>query len=152
MEKEEDQTIITLSQYFGSKVHSADQEAAFTDLILRVENLVGEAAAVGAFERRIDPDTGSEISGSRGGAGDGGFRLPTAMTGKSMSSHKEAKAVDIYDPMDELDGWLNEFETGEGENSKLKAHGLYREAPSSTAGWTHLTTRAPGSGRRTFTP
>src|SRR3990167_2561276 len=103
---------ISLEQYFGAKPHTAEHEAIFADLIERVNNLVEEAIAAGRFTRRIDPDTGTEISGSRGGAGDGGFRLPTSTTGKGLSSHKEAKAVDVYDPDNALDEYLDEFETG----------------------------------------
>jgi len=105
----------------------------------------------------IDPDTGTEISGARGGAGDGGFRLQTATTGKSNSSHKDAKGVDDYDKDDAFDKWLDQFEVpmpnGQpGGNSKLEEYGLYREHPSTTPTWCHLTTRAPASGRRTFYP
>lgn len=142
--------MITNTQYFGSKAHTPEQEVAFADLISRIENLIDDAVSAGRYVQQIDPDTGSEISGSRGGAGDGGFRLPTSTTGRSLSSHKEAKAIDIYDPLEELDTWLNEFESGDGGNSKLQAHGLYREAPHSTPGWCHLQSR-PAS-RRTFTP
>ena len=68
------------------------------------------------------------------------------------SSHKEARAVDVYDPSDRLDEWLDTFEHGDGDNTRLEQHGLYREAPASTPTWCHLTTRAPHSGRRTFAP
>lgn len=145
--------MITKEQYFGIKPHTPEQEALAIDMLMRANALVGEAAAGGgSFTRAVDPDTGTEISGSRGGAGDGGFRLPTSITGRGKSSHKEARAVDVYDPHEELDTWLDQFETGNGGNSKLEEYGLYREAPGSTHGWCHLTTRAPGSGRRTFQP
>jgi hypothetical protein len=100
----------------------------------------------------IDPDTGTEISGSRRGRGDGGFRLETSTTGRAFSAHKEARAVDDYDPDNAFDRWLNEFEFGEGQNDKLEEHGLYREHPQSTNTWCHLTTRAPPSGKRTYYP
>ena len=57
-----------------------------------------------------------------------------------------------YDPGDRLDTWLNDFEDGQGGNSKLEEYGLYREAPSATPNWVHLTTRPPHSGKRTFQP
>ena len=141
---------ITLAQYFQAKPHTPEQAAAAADLLSREEMLVREAEAAGAFARAICPNTGSEVSGSKGGAGDGGFRLETSTTGSGKSSHKEAKAVDRYDPLGALDAWLDTFERGVGDNSKLAEHGLYREHPSATPGWCHLTTRAPGSGRRTF--
>ena len=145
--------MITIEQYFREKPRTDEHETAAVDLLERVNALIDEAVVAGAFKRTIDPDTGTEISGSRGGAGDGGFRLPNATTGKSLSSHKEAKGVDVFDPYEQLDDWLTAFEhDGSGGNSKLEEYGLYREAPGATPGWTHLTTRAPGSGRRTFNP
>jgi hypothetical protein len=141
--------MITIAQYFGAKAHSVEQLELAADLLERVDLLTEKAIAAGAFERDIDPDTGSEISGARGGAGDGGFRLPGSTTGTPNSSHKEAKAVD---PFGKLDEWLDGFEHGVGDNSMLHDCGLYREAPGSTPGWCHLSTRAPHSGRRTFNP
>lgn len=145
--------MISPAQYFGAKPHSPEHVATADDLLTRVNALVDDAVLVGKFKRRVDPDTGTEISGSKGGQGDGGFRLPTATTGKGNSSHKEAKGVDQFDPTDTLDAWLDSFDEDEGrKNSKLEEYGLYREAPSSTPGWCHLTTRAPGSAKRTFIP
>ena len=101
---------------------------------------------------------------SRGGAGDGGFRLTTATTGKVGSSHKclpadkpNGAGVDDFDgPDDALDKWLDRFEGPDGSNSKLEEYGLYREHPDDTMagpnGWTHLQTRAPASNKRTFKP
>lgn len=144
--------MITLAQYFGAKPHTPDQEYAANDLLRRVEALVMDYADDTGNKSHIDPDTGTEISGSKGGAGDGGFRLPTATTGRQLSSHKEARGVDRYDPGDELDNWLDGFEGENGRNTMLEKHGLYREAPAATPGWCHLTSRAPRSGRRTFIP
>lgn len=145
--------MITIEQYFGNKAHTHEQEDCATQLLYRVNQLANEAFAAGAFLWETDPDTGTEISGSPGGAGDGGFRLPTSTTGTPTSSHREARAVDVYDPHGMLDDWLTTFEhDGAGGNSKLEQYGLYREAPHSTVHWCHLTTRAPGSGRRTFNP
>lgn len=165
--------MITTDQYFQAKPHTVAQEAAAVDLLDRVNKLTLEAEAAGRFTRRVDPDTGTEISGSKGGAGDGGFRLESASTGGGHSSHKilyvqqpdgtwsidpGAKAgVDCFDPREELDAYLDDFEVKTngaptGRNTKLEEHGLYREDPDSTRGWCHLTTRAPRSGRRTFKP
>lgn len=144
--------MIILPQYFGAKPHTEQHEAWAIDLLERVNELIEEAVRLEVFEREIDPDTGTEISGSRGGTGDGGFRLPTSTTGRQNSSHKEARGVDVYDPFEHLDIWLSSFDSADGSNWKLKQYGLYREAPKATPGWCHLTTRAPGSGRRTFNP
>lgn len=144
--------MITPEQYFGAKPHEPSYDDVAADLLARVEALRIEHCSQTGAKRHIDPDTGTEISGSKGGAGDGGFRLPTATTGKLNSSHKEARGVDCYDPREELDDWLDEFEGGNGANAMLEKHGLFREAPQSTPGWTHLTTKPPHSGRRTFIP
>jgi len=144
--------MISLLEYFAAKPHTDAHEASATDLLDRVDRLVTEAGIAGVFTRKTCPNTGSEVSGSKGGSGDGGFRLPTATTGRQNSSHKEARGVDQYDPKNELDDWLTTFDDDAGGNSKLEEYALYREAPESTPRWCHLTTRAPGSGRRTFQP
>lgn len=133
--------MITQTQYFGAKPHTEAQDALATDLLMRVNLLIDEAVDAG-FVRSIDPDTGTEISGSKGGAGDGGFRLPGATTGAPNSSHKEARAVDVFDPAGKLDAWITD--------EVLEKYGLYRETPGATFGWCHLTTRPPKSGKRTF--
>jgi hypothetical protein len=143
--------MIRVEEYFR-KPYSAEQEDNARDLLVRVNALIDEAIADGAFVREIDPDTNCEIGGSAGGDGDGGFRTPGSRTGAPGSSHRKARGVDPYDPHDKLDTWLDTFETGGGGNTKLEAHGLYREAPSATPKWTHLTTQAPNSGKRTFIP
>lgn len=143
--------MISLVQYFA-KPHTDGQEAAALDLLARVADLRQEYYAATGAGPDIDPDTGNEISGAHGGDGDGGFRLPSATTGAPNSSHKQACAVDCSDQDNAFDAWLDQFERGDGDNSMLARHGLYREAPASTPSWCHLTTRAPGSGRRTFNP
>jgi hypothetical protein len=143
---------ITLEQYFA-KPHTAEQRAAALDLLRRRAALRAEYyAATGRTGPDIDPDTGNEISGSRGGNGDGGFRVPTS-DGAKNSAHKEARAVDDYDPKNDFDDWLTLFDKEDGRyNEKLEKNGLYREHPSTTPTWCHLTTRAPASGKRTFYP
>lgn len=144
--------MISNLQYFGGKPHTEGQEVFAARLLYRRNRLRMEWMRSTGRDCPIDPDTGTEISGSRHGQGDGGFRLPTATTGAVNSAHKEAAAVDDYDPDNTFDTWLDEFELGGGDNSKLAEYDLYREHPSATPGWCHLTTRAPGSGRRTYYP
>lgn len=160
--------MITKEQFFGSKIHSEAQEAAALDLLGRRNALRVEWMQATGKTCPIDPDTGTEISGARGGAGDGGFRLTTATTGKVGSAHKclpadkpDGAAVDDFDgPTNDLDAWLDQFEVkmpngSDGGNTKLEEYGLYREHPNDTAGpngWCHLQTRAPGSGKRTYLP
>lgn len=140
--------MIAVEEYFGAKARHPDatpirKACAFT-LLERVNALLEHAASEGAYDWPIDPDTGTNISGSKGGAGDGGFRLSTATTGRPGSSHKEGEGVDVFDPENTLDAWLTD--------EVLEQHGLHREHPDDTPGWCHLQTRAPGSGRRTFKP
>jgi len=143
--------VITVEEYFR-KPHSYAQEKAAERLLVAEWLLMLDYRAATGNELETDPDTGCEISGTQGGDGDGGFRMKSSRTGAPGSSHREARAVDRFDPGDKIDTWLDQFEDGKGGNSMLEKHGLYREHPSKTPGWCHLTTRAPGSGHRTFYP
>jgi hypothetical protein len=136
--------MITLEQYFRGKPHTTEHSVNAVDLMHRVTGLLEYASGFGAYKFDVDCDTGCYISGSKCGAGDGGFRLPDSTTGSQKSSHKEARGIDIYDPYNSLDEWLTD--------EILATHGLYREHPDKTPGWCHLTTREPGSKRRTFIP
>jgi len=150
--------MITEEQYFTNpttgevKAHSDQHTLNFIELQARVENLLEDARIMGGYHDAVDPDTGTQISGVHGGSGDGGFRLPNTTTGAPMSNHRKAKAVDIYDPVNVLDIWLNQFDDGHGGNSMLLKHGLAREHPDATPGWCHLQSALPSSGRRTFNP
>lgn len=132
--------MITTEQYFGSKPHSDEQTRAAEALLSRVHAMLDSLI----WGYPVDPDTGTSISGSKGGSGDGGFRLPNATTGKAMSKHKMAHAVDVYDPDNVLDATI--------DDELLSDFSLYREAPDATPGWCHLQDVPPGSGRRTFQP
>lgn len=136
--------MITTEQYFGKKSAPPEHRANAEDLLRTVNALLAMATFAGIYGEMIDADTGTQISGSKGGSGDGGYRLPDAATGRARSSHKEAKGVDVFDPYEALDGWLTD--------EILTEFGLYREHPSATRGWCHLSTRAPRFGRRTFYP
>lgn len=149
--------MITREQYFGRKVEdpACTPEMIWNadHLLLKVNPLLEEARAAGVYDWGIDPDTGTCISGSRGGSGDGGFRLPNTKTGTATSTHRTADGIDVYDPRNRLDVWISSFDTDGGKrNSLLEKYGLYREAPSATDTWCHLQQRAPGSGRRTYNP
>ncbi len=143
--------MITLEQYFR-KPRPLAHEANAAEL-LRLRNELREEWMAATGKRcPVDPDTESEISGVARGDGDGGYRTPGSRTGAAGSSHRSGEGVDDYDPADDLDAWLDGFEDGKGGNSMLEKHHLYREHPSATKGWCHLTTRAPRSGNRTFLP
>ena len=139
--------MITEAQYFGWKINHADatdeRKANAVELLKRVNSLI-EQYESGGKRVENDPDTKTQISGSKGGAGDGGFRLSLSATGKPGSAHKEGMAVDIFDPGNNLDGWIT--------RDILIKYGLYREASPFTPLWTHLQTREPKSGNRSFIP
>ena len=135
--------MISLTDYFGPWIDSPDatperKEAA--QIMLDKVNAFLEEAEANGVEIRTNPHTKTCVSGQTYG----GFRPQSCPTGKPDSAHKEGRAVDVFDPDDALDAWTTD--------ARLEAHGLYREAPSSTLKWLHLTDRAPHSGKRTFFP
>ena len=129
--------MITLEEYFGPKSHTAAQADAADDLLARVNALILESG----MRLAIDADTGTQISGVKGGSGSGGFRLAME-AGAPKSAHKEARAVDVFDPFGALDRWITD--------EVLEKHGLWREDPPYTPSWVHLQTRP--ATRRTFEP
>ena len=143
--------MITREQYF-TKPRSERQDAHADELLGKVNALLVEFRQATGEPEYIDPDTDTEISGEQGGDGDGGFRTPGSITGALGSSHRQAQGIDPYDPKNKIDDWLDTFETPGGGNTKLEEYDLYREHPSATRGWCHLSTRAPGSRKRTFYP
>lgn len=138
--------MITKAQYFGNKPHTIAQEAAADKLLAAVNLLLHKAEDGCGYEYWIDPDTGTQISGAKGGAGDGGFRLPNSTTGAKSSKHKLARAVDVYDPNRVLAQWIV------SNPSLLKAHGLYCEDFRWTPVWCHFQDIAPKSGMRIYIP
>jgi hypothetical protein len=135
--------MITLDQYFGIYANhpdaSAGMWAAAETLLDKVNALLDEAEAEG-ITLETNPHTGCQVAGET----NGGFRPMDCPIGAPASSHKHARAVDVYDPRNELDAWVTD--------TILTSYGLYREAPESTLHWLHLTDKAPGSGKRTFNP
>ena len=156
--------MITKEQYFTHprtgqvKPHPIEHEENFIIWRDREEALVNEAIDAGAFTRAIDPDTGCELSGARGGDGDGGYRARDSATGKPGGPHYDGRAGDRYDPGSRLNNWLDTFEDGHGGNRMLEKHGLYREHPDYTKGsspdksWCHTQIKPVPSGKRTFRP
>lgn len=141
--------MLSIDDYFGAKINCEEVTLAMRAraeevLLPRVNRILDAAYEAGAYDNAVDPDTGTQISGARGGVGDGGFRLSNSHTGAVNSKHKQAQAVDIFDPANVLDDWLND--------ALLTEFGLYREHPDSTRGWCHLQSVAPKSGKRTFKP
>lgn len=140
--------MITLDQYFSRHLTDGlmtpDMRRNASVLLAAVNALLHEAAVQGAYDFPVNPFTGTNISGSKGGSGDGGFRAADSTTGAAKSQHKQANAVDVYDPVQKLDNWL--------KDATLTLFGLYREHPSATPTWCHLQRIGPPSGRRTFYP
>ncbi len=136
--------MITLQDYFGDKPHPTEYNLNALTLLYRVNNLIAAFVTDTGEISVNNPKTGNQISGNKGG--DGGFRLPTSLTGSSKSAHKLAKAVDIYDKGNHLDNFLDK------NPDALIKYDLYREESASTPGWCHLGTRKPPSGKRTFKP
>jgi hypothetical protein len=108
-------------------------------LLRRVNALLLEYESRGGV-LPINPKTETLVSGKT----EGGFRLQACKQGARRSSHKTGEGVDIYDPNNDLDEWIN--------NEALEAFDLYREHPSKTKSWVHLSTRPPRSRNRTFYP
>ena len=135
--------MITIANYAGKWLAHPDftkpreNNAA---ALLRQVNLLLNAAERAGVELKKNPATGSQVSGQQYG----GFRPQSCPEGAPMSAHKQAQAVDIYDPQGKLDAWIND--------GILTQYQLYREHPDATPGWCHLSTRPPRSGRRTFYP
>ena len=111
-------------------------------LLHAVNALLDLALESGQVDLEINPDTGCLVSGKR----DGGWRPLECATGAPTSAHKQAMAVDVYDPDGDLDSWCM------NNHHHLFRLGLYLEHPAATRGWCHLTTRAPRSGNRVFYP
>ena len=130
--------MITIAQYFIGRPHTPVMEEAAKELLARVNALIDDYRQATGKEIAINPHTDSMISGLT----EGGFRLPDCKQGASLSSHKEAKGVDIWDVGNALDTWIT--------RKVLEKHNLYREHPDQTPLWVHLTTRPPKSGCRTF--
>lgn len=135
--------MISIAEYVGPHAESPDwtpeRKDAAVVLLEKVNELLA-AAEHNGVELPDNPKTGSLVSGTQYG----GFRPQNCPDGAPHSSHKEGLAVDVYDPHGYLDRWISDL--------ILEKYGLYREHPADTPTWTHLTTRAPASGRRSFHP
>lgn len=66
--------------------------------------------------------------------------------GAKNSSHTTCEACDFHDPSGLIDAYCT------ANLDILEECGLYLEDPGHTVGWSHLTTRAPASGKRVFIP
>jgi len=137
--------MLTLIDYFGKYLKHKDATPAMKDnastLVATVNKLIAVMQADGV-KFYSNPLTGSIVSGETLG----GFRPQDCPIGAAKSSHKEACGVDLYDPLGEIDAWL------QAHASSLRPYGLYFENPKATPRWSHWTTRAPRSKRLFFYP
>lgn len=138
-------TLLSLDQYFGPWRNHPDASKPRRENALRllaaVEKLAALAVADGVVFR-ANPKTGSVVSGLQYG----GFRPQSCCEGAPNSSHKDALAVDLFDPAGKIDAWCL------ANIDKLEACKIYIEHPSATKAWSHWTLRPPKSGRRAFFP
>jgi hypothetical protein len=136
--------MITLSDYFGKfNDHPAKTIAHVNNaerLLGKVNEMLTELFKTRNIDLDINPNTKTLIAGQTYG----GWRPPECDIGAPNSAHKTGEAVDIYDADGDIDGAI--------DDPLLRKYGLYREHPSATRSWCHLTTRAPKSGRRSFYP
>lgn len=137
--------MINITQYVG--IHKDDpswtperKENAFNllEAVSELQSKLIEAKVI--FQ--TNPVTDCEISGKIFG----GFRPQSCMEGSPHSAHKEGQAVDIFDPYSSIDDYLIDHQ------DLLEQFGIFIEHPNSTPGWSHWSTRKPGSGNHIFLP
>lgn len=138
--------MITKSHYFGAKSYPVSHGENTEKLLHAVNALLHDAVNAGVYDYWIAPDTQTQISGERGGSGDGGYRLPESKTGPKGSAHRVGRAIDVYDPERKLAAWCIK------NKAALAKHGLYIEDPRWTPGWVHVQDISPESGKRVYIP
>lgn len=138
--------MITIEDYFGGKKHPPEHTANATKLLIKVNRLLAIAQNDGGYSNWIDPDTGTQISGAKGGSGDGGYRLPNSKTGAASSTHKTGDGVDVYDHCRILAQWCV------NNTDVLDKLGLFIEDPRFTPYWLHCQQIQPKSGKRIYIP
>lgn len=131
-------SMITGSQYFGLMSH---KENPSLDVMANAEELLKRVNAL------LDFLIPTNISAVLVPVINSGWRPPehnAKVGGAPNSKHIFGQAIDIADPMEELDGYLTD--------KILEDHNLWRESPIATKGWVHLQCVPPHSGNRTFLP
>lgn len=135
--------MISIGEYFGkwlARAGDIEIERAGR-LVQSVNKLMGMAQADGvAFP--VNPATGSQVSGKEYG----GFRPTDCPIGAAHSKHKLGAAVDLFDPLNEIDAWCMR------NLDKVASCGIYIEHPDATPRWAHWATIGPASGDRVFRP
>jgi len=144
--------MFTVENYLGKLYQDSTdfgkfQKSNAKKLIDACTGLQAELEAAG-IHFHLNPNTGTTISGE----GHGGFRDQACTIGAPDSAHKQAEAVDRYDPDNDIDEYLWKNFNANPEDNLLVKYGIYIEAPSSTPGWSHWGIRKPGSGHHIFNP
>ena len=140
--------MVTIEAYFGKFLDHPDVTQTHK---AAAGCLLAACAQLEAFAKQdgvgfpTNPFTKSGVSGSLYG----GFRPQDCKIGAAKSSHKDAKAIDLYDPLGHIDQWC--FANSE-RGGRLEQCGIYLEHPSKTHGWSHWTIKPPGSKNRVFFP
>lgn len=147
-------TMITLDEYVGIHANSPDwtpQRASNAILLLDTCDRLRTCMEADGVVFPVNPKTGTCVSGELHGWG--GFRTQDAVDqrtglpeGAKHSNHKEGLAVDNYDPDNAIDNYLM------AHQSLLDDYSIYIEHPDTTPGWSHWSTKSPGSGHHVFYP
>jgi len=135
--------MITIDQYFQDKDRRDVHVLNARNLLGKVNTLLSKSDA---YKYWIDPDTDTQISGAKGGSGDGGYRAYNSNTGAPSSAHKSGLGIDIYDPERILAQWCV------NNQDELDRNGLYCEDFRWTPGWCHFQSIPPKSGHRIYIP
>ena len=150
--------MITIEQYAGGHETSPDwtpERQKNAQLLLNVCALLQAEMESDGIVFPNNPKTGSKVGGQFHGFG--GFRPQNCPQGAPHSSHKEGLAVDLYDPHNEIDDYLQHdylecVADGKPQDSMLVRHGVYIEHPDSTDTWSHWSIKPPKSGKHIFNP
>jgi len=137
---------ILLEEYAGPYLHSGDftlERRASAIALLGCANAVIAMATADGVPFTANPATGTQVAGE----GHGGFRDQACTIGAPHSSHKEAHAVDVYDPKRLFAAWCVL------SVERLKAAGIRAvEDPRWTPTWVHLDVIPRMSGKFFFIP
>lgn len=135
--------MIDIEAYFGRWMGDAPEEhinnaLKLLERVIRLQSfMVGQGVIF-----RTNPKTGTYISGELYG----GYRPQDCGIGAPQSAHKLGMAVDLYDPINEIDLYLY------NNQELLDRYDIYIEHPSATQGWSHWSIKPPKSGKRIFYP
>lgn len=135
--------MITPDDYFGKwKSEATPEHKANANKLLLAVNVLHDLLVAKGVTFPYNPKTNSLVSGTQYG----GFRPQSCPEGAPNSAHKQALAVDLYDPQGTID--LTLYDNAD----LLEKVGIYIEAPDKTPGWSHWSVRRPPSGRHIFNP